>query len=176
MRNRMKMGLAVVALILLGDPIAWAVNLEWTSKTCVVVDGTFHVCKPTPDWDTQTKDVRDEAVRWVLHRQGANPMIRLIYDANATGKTAHDYGERVKKDLELSGLRVGKVEKRTINGRNVTLINASDPENEGKLNYLVAVYRDQAKGLRLTCSAGKDDFSFFSNEFMQSINSVHFNR
>lgn len=152
-----------------------AVNLDWVSKTCVVVDGTFHVCKPSDSWDTQkTKGSRDEAVRWVLHRQGANPIIKLVYKSDVQGQTAHDYAKWVSKELELRGLKVTRTENRVVNGRNVSLINATDPESEGKLNYLVAVYRDRNKGLQMECTAGKDDFTFFAQEFMSAINSVRF--
>lgn len=161
--------------ILLAAGTAGAVNLDWVTKSCVVVDGAFHVCKPSDSWDTQTKEgSRDEAVRWVLHRQGANPIIKLVYKTDVSGKTAHDYGKQVKGELQLRGLKISKTENKVINGRNVAVISATDPESEGKLNYLVAVYRDRNKGLQLECTAGKDDFSFFAQEFMASINSVKF--
>jgi hypothetical protein len=174
MKSKKTIVVALAGAVMMIASTAGATDLNWVSKTCVVIDGTFHVCKPTPQWDTQTKDIRNEAVRWVLHREGANPVIRLIYDSNATGKTAHDYAKQVKKDLAIEGLKVNNLQNRVINGRNVSLINASDPD--GKLDYLVAVYRDGSKGLRLMCTAGKDNFSFFSNEFMQAINAVKFVR
>lgn len=172
-KGKIVLGLAAGLLFLVSE--ALAVNLDWVSKTCVVVDSTFHVCKPSDSWDTQkTKGSRDEAVRWVLHRQGANPIIKLIYKSDVSGQTAHDYAKWVRKELELRGLKVTRTENRVINGRNVSILNAMDPESEGKLNYLVAVYRDRSKGLQLECTAGKDDFSFFSQEFMAAINSVRF--
>lgn len=162
--------------LLLAASSAGAVDLDWNDKNCVTVDRTFHVCKPSGSWDTQSgKGSRDEAVRWVLHRSGANPIIKLLYKP-ATGKTAHDYAKVVREDLELRGLAIKKVENRVVNGRNVSLITASDTEAEGKLNYLVAVYRDQEKGLLLECTAGKEDFTFMSQEFMASVNSVRFVR
>jgi hypothetical protein len=146
--------------------------LNWISKTCVVVDGAFQVCKPSPSWDTQTKNISEEAVRWVLHREGANPIMKLIYDQNATGKTAHDYARKAKQDLVARGINVSSVQNRVINGRNVSLLSGQS----GELNYLVAVYRDQAKGLKLECTGPTGNFSSFANEFMSSINSVRFMR
>ena len=174
MNLKRNMMLVVGSMVLLAASAAKAVDLDWTDKECVTVDRTFHVCKPSASWDTQTKDLRDEAVRWVLHRNGPNPIIKLVYDENATGKTAHDYAKRVRGDLSTRGLHVEKVDNRVINGRNVSLITANDPD--GKLDYLVAVYRDQNKGLKLECTAPKDNFSFFAQEFMSSINSVKFVR
>lgn len=176
MKGSLKLAVAMAAGLLMAaaSTTAHAVNLNWTSKTCLIVDGTFQVCKPSTSWDTQTKEIIDEPVRWVLHRKGPNPIIKLLYKTDVKGKTAHDYAKWVRQDLELRGLTIGKVENRTINGRNVTLINASDPENSGKLNYLVAVYRDQNKGVQMECTAAKENFSFFSQEFMAAIDSVHF--
>lgn len=170
MRYTNKVVLALAAAVLLGASAAHAVGLNWTDKTTVIVDGTFQVSKPSPDWDTQTNDIQEEAVRWVLHRNGPNPIIKLIYDATARGKTAHDYAKIVRKDLEVRGVSVSRVENRVINGRNVSLIHGQG----GKLNFLVAVYRDQNKGLKLECTAPADNFSSFANEFMASINSVRF--
>lgn len=152
---------------------AQAVDLNWTSKTCVVVDSTFSVCKPSKSWDTQTKSIVDEPVRWVLHRSGANPIIKLLYDTNPRGKTAHDYAKYVKQDLEARQIKISKVENRVINGRNVSILSGQGSDNFG---YLVAVYRDGGKGLRLECTASNENFSFFSQEFMASINSVRFVR
>ncbi len=175
----MKKGLLIAAAMVVGFFAATEAKaegyLQWVSKTCVIVDGTFNVCKPSKSWDTQKKDIHDEAVRWVLHRSGANPVIRLIYDPSATGNTAHEYGKRVKKDLELRGINVTKLENRVINGRNVSLI--SGRGGSDKLDYLVAVYRDQNKGLKLEFTAAPEDFGFFSNEFMTgTVNTVRFVR
>lgn len=174
MKSYRSVGFALAGAVVMIASTAGAVDLNWVSKTCVVVDGTFQVCKPSASWDTQTKDIREEAVRWVLHRSGANPIIKLIYDGNARGKTAHDYARLVRRDLESRGLRVTNTQNRVINGRNVTLINATD--SDGKLEYLVAVYRDQSKGLKLECTGPKDNFSFFAQEFRASIDSVKFVR
>lgn len=174
MKSHKSLALAFAGAVMLVASSAGAVDLNWVSKTCVVVDGTFQVCKPSPSWDTQTKDIREEAVRWVLHRSGANPIIKLIYDGNARGKTAHDYARLVKKDLEARGLKANAIQNKVINGRNVSLINATD--SDGKLEYLVAVYRDQSKGLKLECTGPKDNFSFFAQEFRAAIDSVKFVR
>lgn len=159
---------AVVSLV--GGKAQAAGYLNWISKTCVIVDGTFQVCKPDTSWDTQTKDISEEAVRWVLHRSGANPMMKLIYDPNATGKTAHEYAKKARRDMEARGIHVSGVQNRVINGRNVSLISGQS----GGFNYLVAVYRDSSKGLKLECTGPSDTFSSFANNFMASIDSVRF--
>ena len=174
MKSKKSTMLALAGAVMMIASTAGAVDLKWVDKTTVVIDGTFKVPKPSPSWDTQTKNIREEAVRWVLHRSGANPIIKLIYDSNARGKTAHDYAKIVKGDLATRGLKVTTTQNKVINGRNVSLINATDAD--GKLEYLVAVYRDQNKGLKLECTAPKDNFSFFAQEFRAMIDGVEFVR
>lgn len=172
MKHRIAVALFAATAIGLLASSAGAVNLDWVSKTCVVIDSTFHVCKPSESWDTQKKSIVNEPVRWVLHRSGYNPLIKLIYDSSVTGQTAHDYAKQVKKDLELRGIRVSKVDNRVVNGRNVSLIHGTSSDRDEE--FLVAVYRDRDKGLRLECAADTKNFSLMSQEFMAAINSVRF--
>lgn len=169
-RHQEKIVFAVGLLALfLTAPAVRAADLRWISPVTVVVDGRFHFSKPSTTWDTQSKNIGGELFRLVNHREGANPIIRVLEDSAARGKTSSDYARTVRKDLELRGLRNITEDKRDVNGMTVYLFGGED-SSEGKLNYLVAAYADAA--LRVECSAGKNDFSFFHNEFMAAINSV----
>jgi len=170
MKRQIKFALLVGALVIMAAATAKAVSIEWPTKLCAVVEGTFHVCKANDAWDTQKTTDSMGPVKWVLHRSGANPITWLRYDPSPQGKTAHDFAKFVKKDLEQRGISVEKIQNKVINGRNVAII--SGEERGGKLRYLVAVYRNRVKGLLLECTAAKEDFGVYSAQFWQSIESV----
>ncbi len=156
--------------LLLTASSAKAIDLDWTSKNCVTVDQTFHVCKPGEQWDTQKTKDWAAPVKWVLHRSGANPIIWLRYDQSVTGKTAHDYAKDVKSRLQGRGITVESIRNKTINGRNVSMINGVD--NSSGLRYEVAVWRNKNKGFNLECTAAAQDFGVYEPHCQASIQSA----
>ena len=148
---------------------AHAVQIDWLDKKCLVIDAAFQVCKPDHKWDTQKTREDHRPIKWVYHEEGANPIIWLRYD-DAAGKTAHDYAKFVRKELESRGIVVKSVQNKVMNGRNVSLITGV---NSGtNLRYLVGVWRNQAKGFNLECSASIDNFSEYEHHCLKAIDSV----
>lgn len=149
---------------------AQAVSLDWQGNRCVVVDRTFKVCKPGKNWDTQKTGDDHRPVKWEYHRRDVNPVISLNYDWTASGKTAHDYAKVVKSDLASRGVKFHSTKNTVINGRNVTIIEASNPGKD--LRYLIGVWRNKAKGFYLMGSSNPAQFDRFRPDFQQAINSV----
>ncbi|MBI4411271.1 MAG: hypothetical protein HY541_02165 [Deltaproteobacteria bacterium] len=148
---------------------AHAVQIDWEGKNCLTIDSAFYVCKPDHKWDTQKTKEDHRPIKWVYHEEGANPIIWLRYD-DATGKTAHDYAKFVKKDLESRGIAVKSIKNEVISGRNVSII---EGVNSGtNLRYQVGVWRNQAKGFNLECSASIDNFSEYQHHCRKAIESV----
>ena len=165
----------LATLVLLGAILvavqAKATSLNWTSDTCVTVDHTFHVCKPSEKWDTVKTGNSDlRPVEWVYHKNGPNPRITLRYNPAATGKTAHDYAKVVSSNLKADGLKVDSIKNENIAGRNVSVIRGTNTANG--FRYLVGVWRNKSKGFELHCSAQSGDFPSYEPACRASIQSV----
>ncbi len=161
--------LAGLALVLTAVK-AQAVHLDWQGTKCVTIDNTFKVCKPNNNWDTQRTADDDRPVKWVYHKKDVNPVIRLNYDENVSGQTAHDYAKALKPKLSQRGIKIKSTTDTVINGRNVSLITGSNEENQ--LTYYIGVWRNAAKGFFLECTANKGEFSNFKSQCQQAMNSV----
>jgi opacity protein-like surface antigen len=165
-----KLLLAAGAAMLLSATVAQAVDLNWVDKNTVIVDGTFQVSKPGKEWDTQKTQDWAAPVKWVLHKEGANPIIWLRYDQAVRGKTAHDYANDVKSRLRARGVSVESVRNQVISGRNVSLISGVD--NSSGFRYLVGVWRNRNKGFNLECTAASADFGVYEPHCMAAIQSA----
>ncbi|HEX5036026.1 MAG TPA: hypothetical protein VFX30_02605 [bacterium] len=165
-----KLFLAAGAAMLLTATAAQAIDLNWVDKNTVIVDGTFQVSKPGKEWDTQKTQDWSAPVKWVLHKEGANPVIWLRYDQAVRGKTAHDYARDVKSRLKARGVSVESVRNQVISGRNVALISGMD--NASGFRYLVGVWRNRNKGFNLECTAEAKDFGVYEPHCMAAIQSA----
>lgn len=168
MKNIMFTFLIGMAFILAASS-ARAVSLDWIGKSCVVVDGTFEVCKPNTKWDTKKTKDSSRPVKWEYNKIGPDPVIWLRY-GDAQGKTAHHYAKFVRNELESRGISVESIKNKVFNGRHVSLIKGYNSSND--LHYLVGVWRNRAKGFNLECSASSIDFNKFEWQCLQSIKSV----
>lgn len=162
--------LAAGAAMILTASAAQAVDLNWVDKNTVIVDSTFQVSKPGKQWDTQKTNDWAAPVKWVLHKEGANPIIWLRYDQSVRGKTAHDYANDVKSRLRARGVSVDSVRNQVISGRNISLISGTD--NASGFRYLVGVWRNRNKGFNLECTAAAQDFAVYEPHCMASIQSA----
>ena len=167
--KKLVIALSAVAALAMA-PKAHAVNLDWEGNKCVTVDHSFKVCKPGSDWDTQKTGEDRRPVKWEYHRKDVNPAIVLNYDWDAKGKTAHDYAQVVKSRLADRGVKTLSIKNTVINGRNVSIMKAKNPGKD--LEYTIGVWRNQAKGFYLMCSANPGQFDNFQDEFLKSIKSV----
>lgn len=170
MKNTKKLALAAGAAMLLAATAAQAVDLNWVDKNTVIVDSTFQVSKPGKEWDTQKTNDWAAPVKWVLHKEGANPIIWLRYDQSVRGKTAHDYAKDVQSRLKSRGVSDLRVRNQVISGRNISLISGVD--NASGLRYLVGVWRNRNKGFNLECTAAASDFGVYEPHCMASIQSA----
>ncbi|MBI2340135.1 MAG: hypothetical protein HYU99_07220 [Deltaproteobacteria bacterium] len=161
--------LAVGAVLFTAVSAAHAVQIDWQGSDCLTIDSTFHVCKPDHKWDTQKTKQENRPIKWVYHEVGANPIIWLRYD-DAAGKTAHDYAKFVRQDLESRGVVIQSVKNKVLNGRNVSII--TGVKSDTNLKYMVGVWRNQAKGFNLECSASTDNFGKYEWHCMKAIESV----
>lgn len=169
MKRSITVFLAVLA-VSFSAAAAHAVSLDWEGKKCVIVDGSFKVCKPDSEWDTQKTQDDSRPIKWVLHKEDVNPIIWLRYDQNVTGQTAHDYAKVLRGSLESRGVDVQKTKNLVIKGRNVSIIEGKNAGND--LKYLVGVWRNKAKGFALECTANPGDFEDYRDECMTAIESV----
>lgn len=153
-------------------PDVQAADLRWVSKLCVVVNGEFEICKPSPKWDTQVVEHLTTPVKWVFHQGGANPVMQLRFDAAPTGITTFDYALDVKKGLATRGVQMEEMRDIVVRRKNISLIIGSS-RKEG-LRYLVAVWLTGDRGFILECTSNPDDFSKREPDFMATIQSVKF--
>lgn len=171
MKTSMMLWVALAAIVLLTSNQVNAVNLNWEGDSCVTVDGSFKVCKPNKKWDTQDTEDESRPVKWVLHKRDANPVIWLRYDENVKGQTAHDYAKVLKNRMVSErGIEVDSVKNSVINGRNVSMIEGESDKSD--LHILVGVWRNQAKGFALECTANKGDFDDYKSQCLEAIESV----
>ncbi len=151
---------------------AGAAQLRWKDSLCVVVEETFEFCKPSPKWDTQETNEMAHPVKWVLHRGGANPEIKLSYDYHTEATSTFDFALDVKERLRARGIEVTSLKDRVIHGRSVSLITGVH-RTEAK-SYLVAAWKTAQRGIMLECTSAERDFASFEPHFMATVQSVKF--
>lgn len=165
-------GWGILSLLLVQS--AWAAQLEWLDKSTIVVDDVFQFNKPDPKWDTQkVSGDPDSPVKWILHKAGRNPLIKLTTQRHGTGlmgKGAYQYAAHVKEQYRAKGVTIQSIEKRLINGRPVALLHGMKPDKNEK--FLIGVWRSADQGFILECSAHEKDFVGLMPQFHEAINTA----
>lgn len=161
-----------VVFVLLGTATGRAADLQWSSKNCVTVDGSFYLCKPDDKWDTQKTEESSRPLKFVYHKGGANFVVWYGYDQNVTAKSADDYAGDVRARYETRGVKVEGVTKDRVEGRDVYTVGGLDTAKN--FRYMMALfYRPGfSKTLQLEFVADAKDASAGEPQFRAFVQSV----
>jgi len=141
-------------------------SINWTSKNCFDI-GPLQSCRPSDDWDTQRNPDFIPNYRWVYHKSGANPMVKVRFVENPVGKTLKDFSNDLEGRLRHQGMVDITSHGEKVNGQDAVIINAYSPSKNRR--FLYGVFRGGNVGVYWECTTEPKDFQSYKNQFRTFI-------
>jgi len=164
--------LALCAALMATASSAHAVDLQWSSKNCVNIDGNYYLCKPDDKWDTQKTEETLRPVKFVYHKSKSNPILWVIYDEAASASSASDYASKVRARYESRGIKVDAVLDETIGGKSVYIVSGQDSSKGARFSTALFWRPNLKRVLQIEYSASAEDFSTYQPQFMSTVQSA----